>query len=270
MMRMPRPGLYRAARVLRILAVLSTVVVLLLAALIGLSAAQIRPSWGNQPIGPLEPGPNETAMAEGNLSVANPGLFAIDRLSVTTIVRFPGPDGAILATGGSPVTELPGGRTTAVPFTFSLPLSASADRPLLTENLLLPTMTWVNATYATIFAIALTFPENLSWGAPFDGLNVTPGTPHPETNGTDAVPFTITFTNDADFGLVGALAYRVDAPAGAACVTGELPLDVGPGSPYDDTQTLYVPTGCVTPGSSVALSYDGGPWSVNFPPEELP
>jgi hypothetical protein len=262
------PALYSAARRLRILAIVLLVVIGVFLAAVADSAAQIRPSTPSDPT--YAPGANNTVLIASNVTVQNPGAFAIDRLSIEAQVRAPGPAGALLASGGAPLEHVGPGAEIKIPIVLTLPLVENADLPLLTQDLLLPSLAWVNATYATIFTIRLVIPQNFSWGAPFANLSVTLGHPAPGPNGTTLFPFNVSFTNDANFADDGTLAYRVNTGSGAECSRQTLALSLPPQTPERWSASAPVPDACVTPSSEFVLSYASGPWQVAFNPVSLP
>jgi hypothetical protein len=263
-----RPTLYSAARALRIFAVVLLLVIAVFLAAVAESAAQIRPGSPSNPT--YTPGADNTVLLASNVTLQNPGAFAIDRLSIQAQVRAPGPAGALLASGGSPIERVGAGVQVEIPLRFTLPLVENTDLPLLTQDLVLPSIAWVNATYATIFSVRLVIPHNYSWGAPFANLSVTLGHPSPGPNGTTVFPFTVAFSNDAYFADDGTLAYRVNSGSGAECARQSLALALPPHSPERWSGSASVADACVTPSSQFVLSYASGPWQVAFNGLSLP
>ncbi len=265
-----RPGLYRAARDVRIAATVFAVLIVVFLGSVALFASEIRPSWGASPFSGFSQGPNETAVASGQIWIANPGEYAIDSLSISTVVLFPGTHGPVVALGGAPSQRIPGGGTTVVGLSLTIPLSTGVGEPLLTENLVLPSETWVNLTYATLFPLRLGLDENLTWGAPFEGLAVDPGTPQSEPNGTYEVPVDLSFNDDAEYSDDGTIGVRVNDPSGVQCGQGVIAIDVDSHAAYDAQFTTYVGSACLASGSTVVLTFQGGPWAISLPPEGFP
>ena len=149
-----------------------------------------------------------------------------------------------------------------VPIELSVPLTGSADATLLTHDLVLPGWAWVNATYAHVFAIELTIPRNISWGAPFANLQVNPGTPMALPNGTVKESLAVSFSDDSGYPVAGAIHYAIEDASGAECTGGVIPIDVPAHTAYQDSPNIYVPGSCAAPGNSAVVSFSGGPWNV--------
>ncbi|HEV2520601.1 MAG TPA: hypothetical protein VGX00_08340 [Thermoplasmata archaeon] len=257
-----RPFLYSLARSFGLLSVLAVVIVAIFIVLAVYSAAQLRPGPGAGPTGSFAPGPGNTVLLRTNVSIVNPGYFALSDLTVHLIVRLPGPGGAVVAQGASPPVSIPNGGQGEVPIELSVPIAASVDAPLLTHDMVLPESTWVNATYAQVFAIALTLPRNVSWGAPFANLSVTEGNPRLLGNGTTEASFNLSFSDDAGFPIAGAIHYAITNSSDAQCTSGSLPISVGAHSPFRGGTTLFVSPACRPPGDRLSVEFDGGSWNV--------
>lgn len=262
-----RPFLAATARAFGILSVLAVVGMVIFVGLAVYSAAQLRPasSAGGQPA--ISPSGNNTVLVRANVSVSNPGYFSLDDLQIHTLVRLPGSNGSVLATGSSPAVSIASGSEGVVPLVFSVPLSGPSDAILLTHDLVLPGWAWVNATYARVFAIELTIPRNVSWGAPFANLAVEAGTPRAWPNGTVEQPLNVSFSDDSTYPIVGTVHYVIENAAGAECTGGTIPLNVGAHTSFRAGSSVYVPSACGAPGNSVVVSFSGGPWNVGLAKE---
>jgi hypothetical protein len=260
-----RPPLtWRLARLFRILAILWLVGVVVFLASVAYSGSQLRPEGETGPTSPPTISGNDTISLTGAVNLSNPGWYPLNDVTLYTIVDEP--NGTLLATGASPVITVTSGATTTVPFTISLGLDTKPyARTLLTEDATLPSITWANATYVGLFAVHLTVPQNVSWGAPLFGLNVTPGTPTIEVNGTAMVPLTVTFADRAMFPVDGAAKYSL-ASDGRVCYSGSLPVAVSPGGSYDETAVAYLGSGCSATGATLTLHFVGNGWALSpFP-----
>ncbi|HXQ94627.1 MAG TPA: hypothetical protein VN864_05605 [Thermoplasmata archaeon] len=258
------PALWRLARLFQILAVLWLVVVVVFLASVAYSGSKIRPAGETGPTAPPTFSGTDTITLTGQVNVSNPGWYPLDDLSLLTVVDEP--NGTFLATGGSPVTSVAAGGTTTVPFSITIALADKAfARSLLTEDATLPSTTWVNATYVRLIHVELSVPVNVSWGAPLFGLNVTPGTPAPQSNGTAAVPLTVSFADHAKFPVGGTAKYTL-ASGGSTCASGSLPVAVASGGTYNETTTAYLGPGCSPNGATLTLRFVGAGWALNpFP-----
>jgi hypothetical protein len=258
------PGLWRLARALRRLAILWFVVVAVFLASVAYSGSQLRPENESGPNTPPTVSGNDTITLTGSLNVSNGGWYPLTNVELFTEVD--NPNGTILASGGSPVVTISAGGTTQVPFTITLALdSRAAARDLLTQDATLPSITWANATYADLFHVQVVVPQNVTWGAPLFGLNVSAGTPVAESNGTAGVPLTITFADHASFPVDGRAVYTLRS-GGAVCTTGGLPVAVGSGQSFDGTTTAYLGPGCAASGATLSLKFLGAGWALSpFP-----
>ncbi len=198
------------------------------------------------------------------MNLSNPGWYPLNDVTLFTVVDEP--NGTLLATGGSPVTTVAAGATTTVPFTISLGLDTKPfARTLLTEDAVLPSTTWANATYVDLFAVHLTVPQNVTWGAPLFGLNVTPGSPTPNANGTVTVPLTVAFADHALFPVDGVAKYTLTS-SGRLCSDGTLPVAASSGAAFDGTTEAYLGSGCSASGATLTLRFLGDGWALSpFP-----
>ncbi|MCI4327557.1 MAG: hypothetical protein L3K16_08015 [Thermoplasmata archaeon] len=258
------PAIWRFARLFRILAVVWIVAVGVFLATVAYSGSQLRPEGETGPSTPPVVSGNDTISLTGAVNLSNPGWYSLNDVTLYTVVDEP--NGSLLATGGSPVTTVAAGGTTTVPFTITLGLDTKPyARTLLTDDAILPSTTWANATYVRLFAVRLTVPQNVSWGAPLYGLNVTPGAGSVEPNGTALVPLTLTFADHAKFPVDGTAKYSVTS-GGESCYAGSLPVAVASGGSYDQTTNAYLRPGCPVSGATLSLRFLGSGWALNpFP-----
>lgn len=262
-----RPALYRLSRAIRIVAAIALVAVLLYAGVAAASAFQIRPSDVGKGATTMQVLPNGTVEIAGGINFTNPGYFPVNAITIATQVHLP--NGTRLASGASPTVGVRPGATATIPLSVLLPADLlSAQSTLLTHDAKLPTDFWVNVTYASIFDAQVRVANNLSWGAPFYGLNVTVGSPTPQPNGTVTIPVRVVFDNHASFGAAGTLHYRVDAANGSTCGGGMLAVNDPPGAHVDESTVLTLT--CDPSGGTLLSSFAGSPWSVTFPPEPIP
>lgn len=265
-----KPGAYQIARGLRGIATLGVVLLLLFVGASAYSAAQIRPvGLSNGGIVP-HPASNDTVELQTNVSISNPGWFAIDRLLIESSVFAPGANHTLLSAGGSPVVRVASGSVGTVPLRYLLTLSGSEGLALLTHDATLPYLLWVNATYATLFDVRLELAQNLSWGAPFADLNASVSSPAPQNNGTALVTLTLSFDDHASFGLAGAIGFVILDRAGAECAQGSLPISVGSHGSYRGGANAYLPFGCDPRGGTIQSTFHGGGWNVPLPTEAIP
>jgi hypothetical protein len=262
-MRRP-PLLWRAAHTFRILAIVWIVVVAAFLATVAYSGSQLRPEGESGPGAPPTANGNDSITLNGSLNVSNPGWYPLNDVTLFTVVD--GPNGTLLATGGSPVVTVAAGGVTTVPFSITLAFGTRATaRALLTEDATLPSVTWANATYADLFQVEVTVPQNVTWGAPLEGLEVTPGTPTLLPNGTAEVPLTVAFNDHAKFPVAGTAIYTLSS-GGSPCARGTLPVSVASGGSYNATTNAYLPPSCSASGASVTLKFVGSGWALSpFP-----
>ncbi len=265
-----RPGWLVVSRVFAILSVVAIAGIAVFAGLSVYSASQLRPEPSSGPMATASQGPNDTFLLQANVAVSNPGYFAVDALQVSTAVWMPGAAGALLAAGGSPVVTVPPRSVGALTITLRIPIDPTVDAELMTHDLVLPGWAWVNATYAQVYAIALTIPRNYSWGAPFANLATTAGSPTVYGNGTTGVPFTVSFTDDAPFAIDGTVDYQVVVAGGAECGGGAFPVAVGAHSGFQGGSEVYLPSACASSVHSITLRFSGGPWNLPVATEPFP
>ncbi|MCI4358490.1 MAG: hypothetical protein L3J95_02685 [Thermoplasmata archaeon] len=257
-----RPFLRSAATSFGILSILAVVALAIFVLLSVYSVVQLRPGSVSSSHSSVAPGAANSVVFRTNVSVNNPGYFALDGLRISTLVRMPGTDGVVIATGSSPEVSIAGGHQGEVPIELTVPISSQVDGILLTHDMQLPGWAWVNATYAGVYSIGLILPRNISWGAPFANLSVVSGTPSLQMNGTVAVPLTVSFSDDSSFAVGGVIRYQVQDSAGQPCTSGAFPVTANSHTSFQGGTVVYLPPSCQGPGSSIAVSFQGGPWNV--------
>lgn len=257
---MGAPLVWRAARAFRILAIVWLVAVVVFLATVAYSGSMLRPGHATGPSSPPTVNGNDSVTLTGSVNVSNPGWYPLTDVSLFTIVDDA--NGTLLASGGSPTVTVGAGGTTRVPFSITLALDARASaRALLTHDATLPSTTWANATYVGLFGVVVEVPQNVSWGAPLEGLAVMAGSPSPQGNGTVAVPLTVSFADHANFPVDGRATYTVTS-GGASCSRGGLPVNVPAGSSFDQTTTAYFGPGCSPSGATLTVKFAGAGWAL--------
>jgi hypothetical protein len=258
------PGIWRLARAFRRLAIVWFVIVAVFLASVAYSGAQLRPENESGPNTPPTVSGNDTITLTGALNVSNGGWYPLTGVALFTEVDTA--NGTLLASGGSPTVTIAAGGVTQVPFTITIALDAKAvARDLLTQDATLPSTTWANATYVDLFHVEVVVPQDVTWGAPLYGLNVSAGTPMAQSNGTAGVPLTITFADHASFPVDGRAVYTLQSGS-KVCTSGGLPVAVGPGQSFDGTTTAYLGPGCTASGASLSLRFVGSGWALSpFP-----
>jgi hypothetical protein len=255
------PGVWRLARLFRRLAIVWFVVVAVFLATVAYSGAQLRPENESGPNTPPVVNGNDTVTLTGSLNVSNGGWYPLTDLHLFTIVSTP--NGTLLASGGSPVLTVAAGGVTPVPFTITIALDAKSEaRSLLTHDAVLPSTTWANATYVGLFHVEVVVPQNVNWGAPLYGLNVSAGMPTLLANGTAAVPLAVTFADHANFPVDGRAVYTLRS-GGSVCDAGALPVATSPGQSFDGTTTAYLGSGCSASGATLTLKFVGSGWALS-------
>ncbi len=248
---MRSPPLRRFSRALALLSTLILVAALIFLATVAYSASEISPSgtpqtrWSDGPTAGIE---GLVLTLTQNLS--NPGLYPLSDLVLSA--NLWDASGAIVHVIGSP-QSLPAGATGALQLT--LPVNVSASSPaldLLTQDTTLSRMVWANASYALVFQFHLLLTGNVSWGAPFYGLTVTP------TTSSTTVELAVSYHNHSPWDEVGTLVATVVQAGGADCSPQTLStLAVPPGGALDQTFPVPLSSGCNPRGGSLDLSVSG-------------
>ncbi|HYK92722.1 MAG TPA: hypothetical protein VEY07_01605 [Thermoplasmata archaeon] len=261
------PGLYRLSRALGRVGIIVAVIILLYVGLTVYSASEIRVAGtGGNPTATVSQ--NVVNLTTG-LTLENRGFLSITGVSVTSVIRFP--DGTLLGVARSPVIAIAPASNATVPISIQVPLSGASQAVLLlTHSVHLPSATSANVTFGGIVTVHVTDSSGISWGAPFDSLNATVGTPSLQGNGTVAVPVHVTYTNRAPFDESGEFSYTLRSASGMSCAAGTVPDSVRSGQSFDDTVTVYLPPSCSLSGGSVELAFTGSGFSLVLPPEPIP
>lgn len=261
------PTLYRVSRLVARIGVVVAIVIVAYIALTIYSASQIRVgSGGGTPSATVS---QNIVNVTSGVQIDNGGFLSITDVSITSVVRYP--DGSLLGVARSPTLTISPGANVTVPITITVPLSSSSQAlVLLTHSVHLPTNTSANVTFGGLLTITVNDNSGFDWGAPFDSLNATAGTPTPQANGTVAVPIQITYTNRASFGEFGQLTYTVSSASGTPCASGSLPISVPSHQNFNQGITLFLSPSCSPSGGTIALAFSGAGLSLSLPPERIP
>jgi hypothetical protein len=258
--------MYRAARALRRLSTILLIVLIVFVVFVAYSAVQIVQSAPR--LGPesyaLES--NDTVGISASFTITNPSLLAIQQFGLEFRV-LNGTGVPLLHSAVGPKT-IDGGSSAVLPVALYIPFSAGGAS-LLTQDQYLEWEVWGNATYGYLFTVSLEEQEQKAWGAPFDNVAVAIGMPG-IVNGSEAIPVTLAFSDDASFADTGTLDYQVVSSAGPNCATGSFVLNVPPGAPYSHTQDVPIISGCNPTGGEVDAQFVGPGFSVSLPPEPIP
>ena len=263
------PGFYRVARILRRLSLVVLVLLMLFVATAGYSAyqfVQASPQSGGGYSAAFAA--NDTVAVTGSVSLSNPGYYPVAGFSLG--LRILNASGALIGQLRSDPVTIGAGATTTFPVSLSLPLATAAPVvSLLVADQTLSVGVWGNATYAYLFPVSVHFDQEKSWGAPFANFQITAGTPSAGSNGF-VVPITISFANHADFTESGTLRLALVSVGGPVCGTSSFPMDVPPGSLYDQTENVVLANGCSVAGGSAETTFVSGGETISLPPEPIP
>jgi hypothetical protein len=262
------PGLYRWARLFRRLSAVVLILLVVFLATAGYSAIELVRSSPQSGGYSAAFEANDTIGLTGSLRLSNPGFYSVSGFSLN--LRIENTSGIVLGDVTEGPETLAAQSTTSFPIALYLPITPSGPAAsLLTtdQNLLLGV--WGNATFADVFPVSVHFDENKSWGAPFSDFLVQVGTPT-VTNGTAAVPVTISFSNHASFSEVGTLEVVLRSSAGVACGGGGFVLSVAPNDYFYQTQNIDLGSGCSLVGGSADAVFTGSGATIPLPPEALP
>jgi hypothetical protein len=262
------PPMYRIARALRRASIVVLVLLILFTLSVVYSTVQLTNSAPRVSSFSAAFAPNGTVVLAGNLTITNPGFYPIQALSVE--VRVVNDTQTFLgAFGFGPITLASQG-SAELPVTLYLPVSAtSPGASLLVQTQYIGVSVWGNATFGYLFPALVSFHQNRSWGAPFDHLAFSVGTPTLE-NGTAEVPVQISFQNEASITEAGQLHVSVVASDATVCGSATWSLNVGPGAQYSQTQSVPIPVGCSPSGGHVTAEYVTPGYTVPLPPEPIP
>ncbi|MCI4318611.1 MAG: hypothetical protein L3K23_00540 [Thermoplasmata archaeon] len=263
------PPLYRASRAFWRLSTIALVLFVVFLGSAVYSAASLRPSSASAgPVSIASIG-NDSFRVTALVNLTNPGFYPITDLKLEAHVREA--NGAELASGSSPWSDIPAGTTASILLRFQVDLATvPGARSLLTHDTSLPSYVRLQATYASVFKIVVDAPTNLSWGAPLAGLNITPAAPVAQPNGSVLDLVRVNFTNDARFDLTGSFDVRVLDAAGVACGAGSLAANVPAHAGFNRTMQVDLASGCNPQGGSVVAAFAGPSVYLVLPPEPLP
>jgi len=262
------PAIYRLARALRWASTVVLVVLLIFAGTVAYSAVEVARSSAQARSLSASFAPNGTVEITGSFTLSNPGLYPIQGLSLTA--RVANGAGVLLGTLGVGPAEVAPSTTGVFPIALYLPASTSSPaESLLTEDQYLGVNAWGNATYAYLFPLSVSLSETRFWGAPFEGLQVSVGTPS-STGGTITVPVTLTFANHAASADSGTITFELESSSFVTCGGGSFSLAVPPGGFYEETQNAVLSPGCPLAGGTLLTTYSNGGGTIPFPPKALP
>ena len=262
-----RPRLYRLGLLFARLGLVATIAVLLYLAIAVYSASQITVRSVSQPTAEVT-GTNSITVSAG-IDFVNGGFLPVSNVGLTTFVWLP--TGQLIGEGRSPLITVPGSSIATIPLNFTVPLSAtSAALTLLTHSLTLPSHTWANATFAYVISIHLDDASSVTWGAPFDGLNITAGPPNSTGNGSVTVAVHLAYTNHAPLTELGTLTFTVFPASGPSCGQGSWPINAPQGTPVSETATVDLSPSCSLAGGHIASTYTGNGLSLALPSQAIP
>jgi hypothetical protein len=262
------PPLYRLARALRRMAVVVLVLLILFTASVVYSAAETARSSSQLSNVSASFEGNGTLLLSSTLTLSNQGIYPIEGLHLG--LRVTNASGTFLGAVGFGPSTLASQATTSYALSFFVPVGATGPGPsLLTEDQTLPVRIWANATVGYLFPVALTLSDNRSWGAPFADLHFSVGAPTMQ-GGTVAVPVDLSFEDHAPLADAGTLQFAILSSRGLTCGSGSFPINVPSESPYNQTTTVTLASGCSPSGGEVTSEYVTPSYTVVLPPEALP
>jgi hypothetical protein len=245
--------------------IVGTVALVLLLLYVGAAAAwatQLSESHSGRVLTTVEPG--DILRLTDSYNLSNPGPFAVT--GVTVEVFLDHPNGSFWFGSRTPVQTIDGGGHSVLRVEFSFPLGdPEVDHDLLVNDSTLPYQAWVNGTYAGFVAVSVGDSSQYSWGAPFEGLNASLGSPTVQTNGSVSAPLELRFNNHSPIDLVGTLSVVVRNAEGASCGGSTFPVSAASHDAFDAHETFYLPTGCSPSGASYGASWTGSGLSASLP-----
>jgi hypothetical protein len=263
-----RPLGYRASHAVGLAGTVLAAVLVAFVITAGYCATELAP--GAPPFGGGRLVATNTVELATNVSVSNPGVYPIGGLVVQAQVRYGGANGSLIGTGLSPSTSVSADSSAILPVTLGVMFGPEMPSVLLTHDARLAAWFWANGTYALVFDVHLTLQGNLTWGAPFFGLAIGVGSPRPASEGSLAYPVSVSFTDEAQFPLVGQLQYTLHEASGTACGNGSIAIGVAAGGSYANGSTSYLASGCSLDGGSVSARFTSSAWLLALPSEALP
>lgn len=262
------PAIYRAARALRWAGAVVFVLLLIFAGTVAYSAVEVARSSPQSHGLSAAFTENSTIEVQGSFTLSNPGLYPIQGFDLTA--RVLNDSGVLLGDASSPPVTVGPSSSAVIPIALFIPVTSNGPAvSLLTVDQYLEVRAWANTTYAYLFPISVSLTENRSWGAPFQGLTVTLGAPS-GGGGMVTLPVTIAFTNQADFTEAGTLTSVVESASATVCGSVVFPLDVPPGTVYDQTEDATLSSGCNPAGGEVVTTFAGNGFTLVLPPEAIP
>ncbi|HTT15657.1 MAG TPA: hypothetical protein VMG81_07800 [Thermoplasmata archaeon] len=264
-----KPPLYRLARALRWAGTLVFVLVLLFVATALYSAYETATSSPSAGSFSTNFATNDTLAVTGQLTFSNGGFYPIDGFTLHLNVR--NASGIFIGQSTAGPVSFGPGASQVFPVTFFLPISSTGPATsLLTEDQNLEVGVWANATYAYLFPISVALNESKAWGAPFADFTASVGTPT-TMGGSIVVPVTVQFQNHATFADQGTILFTVLSSEGATCGSGNLAIDVPPGSPFSQTTDVTLASGCSPAGGSLETTYVTSEGvAISLPTEAIP
>jgi hypothetical protein len=263
------PPLYRLARALRRVGLVVLILIILFVASAAYSAYETARSGASASNLGYAFGSNNTIVVSGQFTFTNGGFYPVNGFSIH--LRIANQSGAFLGSGSDGPVALAPGASQPFPLVFVLPIdpdSPAASLVTMDQNLNLTV--FANATFGYLFPIGVTLTKNESWGAPFADFSASVGTPS-MMGGVVVVPVTIQFQNHASFADVGTLAVRLVSSGGTVCGTGSFSINVPPQSPYSESTSIDLASGCsIAGGTAVALYTTGTGVTIALPPEAIP
>ncbi|HZY70507.1 MAG TPA: hypothetical protein VFF67_05970 [Thermoplasmata archaeon] len=263
------PPMYRVARALRRAGLLALVVILVFLGSALASALSLRPSSASAGAVHVAPAGNDLFRVSVAVNLSNPTFYSLSNVKLEARIAFP--NGSLLAHGFSPSVDVAPGTTGEVPLRFLVNLSdIPGAATMLTHDLELPSYLRLSATYATLFGIGVNASSNVSWGAPFANLNVTPTPPVLLSNGTLAESAHVAFDDHANYAVVGTFVLTLRAPGGATCGAAAIPLNVPGHGSYASSPTIYARAACASGGVDLLATFTGPTLSLTLPPTTVP
>jgi hypothetical protein len=212
---------------------------------------------------------NDEAEFDLVLNLTNPGFYPIAGFQMHSEITFA--NGSFLSQATSPTTTLDPGSASSVPFQFLIPLNATgATANLAVDDQSLRLTSWGNATYAYLIPVSFSFANNFSWGAPFEGLNITVGTPYTAPNDTVTSDVSVSYTDDASFSEVGTFHATILSSAQRVCEGVSYPVNVSSGQSFFESEPVSIAAGCSPQGGEVIASFTGPTFTFTLPPEAIP
>ena len=212
---------------------------------------------------------NNTAEFDLFLNLTNPGFYPIAGFQIHSEITLQ--NGSFLAQASSPATTLNPGSVGSIPLRFLIPLDATgAASSLALNDQMLHLTSWGNATYAYLVPVAFEVANNFSWGAPFEGLNITVGTPYLASNGSVATTVTVSYADHSSFPEIGSFDVAVRSSSNSLCGGGSYPVNVPSQQTFGETTTVYLTAGCSPSGGTVVAEFVGPTFTLALPPEAIP